>query len=182
MSSGVAGGRDDLLEIDVDRRLRLLPIRPRACREDGRGQRREPPQLPDATHEASSTMLKARFEAEDPKYFLPPGLMLIRRTQQANAWHVLSVAKGFAPANPSCRMNSGIASEGFVICGDHPGSGVIPGFSGRTGQNLAEGPRAAIQAPRPNAWETCGLPAGVQTSSSSRCPRRLRIAADEASS
>ena len=41
-------------------------------------------------------MLKARFEAEDPKYFLPPGLMLIRRTQQANAWHVLSVAKGLA--------------------------------------------------------------------------------------
>jgi hypothetical protein len=57
-------------------------------------------------------------------------------------------------------MNSGIASEGFVICGDHPGSGVIPGFSGRTGQDPAEGPRAAIQAPRPNAWETCGLPAG----------------------
>ena len=44
----VPGGRDDPVEIDVDRGLRLLPVRPWAPREDARGQRGGPPQLPDA--------------------------------------------------------------------------------------------------------------------------------------
>src|SRR3954470_19747160 len=50
--SDIPGGHDDLLEIDVDRGLRLLTARPPVRREHDRGQRRGPPQLPDATHEA----------------------------------------------------------------------------------------------------------------------------------
>ena len=73
VGSGVAGGRDDLLEIDVDRRLRLLPLRLRVGRDDGRGQRRDPPQLPDATHEALPQILKARLEAEESRMFPSTG-------------------------------------------------------------------------------------------------------------
>ena len=51
-STHIPGGHDDLLEIDVHRRLGFLPEHPRVCREPGRGQRHGPPQLPDATHEA----------------------------------------------------------------------------------------------------------------------------------
>ena len=57
----IAGGRDDTLEIDVDRRLGFLPMCSRSDRQNGRGECRGPAQLPDATHEVlPPSCLKAR--------------------------------------------------------------------------------------------------------------------------
>ena len=89
---------------------------------------------------------------------LRPGLVLNRRTERGGRQPLLLRSRRNCPF-PSCRMNSGIASEGFAICQDDPGSGVISGFSGGIGLHpyqLSQGVKgchtsrsSALRAPLP---------------------------------